>query len=247
LAPVRVLLLADIHANLAAFEAAVAAAEAAGGFDAVWVLGDIVGYGPDPGACISLLRSLDHLAVAGNHDRAATGQIGTEEFNPLAAAAARWTAASLTPDEKAYLASLPATAVAGEFTLVHGSLRDPGWEYLLSAEAAAAQLARQATPYGLVGHSHLQLTFMERPDGLVDGQARSAGERASLVGRRAIANPGGVGQPRDGDPRAPYAILDTDAREIAFVRVEYDIPRTQARMREAGLPAPLIDRLARGR
>jgi diadenosine tetraphosphatase ApaH/serine/threonine PP2A family protein phosphatase len=172
--------------------------------------------------------------------------MGLAEFNPVAAEAVTWTAAHLSDDERAYLNGLPLTAEEEGFTLVHGSLRDPVWEYLLSADAAAAHLDRQRTPYGLVGHSHIPFVFEEargRPlmEPVVDGATIELGPT------RFVANPGGFGQPRDGDPRAAYAVLDTADGSLTFHRVEYDIALTQARMEEAGLPAFLSERLGRGR
>jgi predicted phosphodiesterase len=244
---VRVLVVADVHANLAAFESVLADAERRGPIDSIWALGDLVGYGPDPGECLKLLRSHEHVAVAGNHDRAATGQIGTEDFNAYAAAAARWTASVLTPEDSVYLGALADTAVVDDFTLVHGSLRDPVWEYVLSSDSAAEHLDRQRTPYGLIGHSHLQLSFLEIEEARVRGSLVGNGDFIELDGRRLVANPGGLGQPRDGDPRTCYALLDTGSRRLTFHRIEYDIARTQKKMRLAGLPEYLIERLARGR
>jgi predicted phosphodiesterase len=244
---VRVLVVADVHSNLSALESVFRDAEASEPLDVVWVLGDIVGYGPKPGECISRLREYPHTAVAGNHDRAATGQMGTQDFNPYAAAAAKWTAKTLTEEERTYLAGLPDTALDGDFTLVHGSLRDPVWEYLLSSAAADAHLARQTTRFGLIGHSHLQLAFIEGEDGLARGSLLASGDEVALGDRRVIANPGGLGQPRDGDPRTAYALLDTGAARITFKRIEYDIARTQREMLLAGLPEYLIERLSSGR
>jgi len=239
----RSLVLADIHANLQALQAVLDDAAAAGGFDDVWCLGDIVGYGPQPSECIARLRSLSLNAVSGNHDLAAAGAMGTEAFNPLAAEAALWTAERLSAEEKAWLRELPQVSTVGEFTLTHGSLKDPAWEYLYSSAAAAAHLARQATDYGFVGHTHVPLVFFEASRTLSPG----AGEVLDLSGTRFVANPGGVGQPRDGDPRAAYALVDSEARRIEFRRVAYDIAATQARMRAAGLPEFLWRRLPQGR
>ena len=232
-----------MHSNLEAFEAVLQDARESGGFDVVWSLGDIVGYGPDPGACIQLLLGLPHVAIAGNHDYAATGAIGTEDFNPLAAEAARWTAAQLTLEEQVWLAALSAVQIEGEFTLAHGSLIDPVWDYLMSSEAAYEHLMRQTTPYGLVGHSHVPGVFF---------QTRSGAEAADpidtpLDDQRFVANPGSVGQPRDGDPRAAYSLIDTEARRLVFRRVPYDIAITQAKMRAVGLPQYLLERLSLGR
>ncbi len=235
----RALVVADVHANLAAFEAVL---EHAGRFDLLWSLGDVVGYGPDPGACIALLRRLPNLAISGNHDLAAIGAIGLEEFNPFAAEAARWTAGQLTAAERAWLSGLPQIVVEGEFTLVHGSLRDPAWDYLLAEEEADEHLRRQVTPYCLVGHTHFAAVFFEgRKERLDDGA------RLALDGTLLVANPGSVGQPRDGDPRAAYAIVDTAAQQVEFRRAPYNVAATQAKMRAAGLPPYLTQRLARGR
>ncbi|HLG11934.1 MAG TPA: metallophosphoesterase family protein [Dehalococcoidia bacterium] len=239
----RIAVVADVHSNLEAFEAVLQDARESGGFDVVWSLGDIVGYGPDPGACIQLLLGLPHVAIAGNHDYAATGAIGTEDFNPLAAEAARWTAAQLTLEEQVWLAALSAVQIEGEFTLAHGSLIDPVWDYLMSSEAAYEHLMRQTTPYGLVGHSHVPGVFF---------QTRSGAEAADpidtpLDDQRFVANPGSVGQPRDGDPRAAYSLIDTEARRLVFRRVPYDIAITQAKMRAVGLPQYLLERLSLGR
>ncbi len=238
-----ILIVADVHANLAAFEAVIADATARAGAPlAIWSLGDVVGYGPQPRECIALLRRYPHLSVAGNHDLAATEVLGTQNFNPYAAAAAEWTASVLGDEERRFLRDAPLVVEEGDFTIVHGSLTDPVWDYLLRVQDAGAHLARQQTPYALVGHSHLPLDFY---DG--GGRDVAQGESLPLDGRRFVANPGGLGQPRDGDPRAPYALLDRDAGRLSFHRVAYDIAATQALMREAGLPAPLIDRLSRGR
>ena len=235
----RILVVADVHANLAALQAVLAEA---GEFETLWSLGDVVGYGAEPGACIELLRRYPLVAVAGNHDLAAIGAIGLEEFNPFAAEAARWTATQLSAEEKAWLRELPQVAAEGQFTLVHGSLMDPAWGYLFAASDAEEHLRRQPTPFGLVGHTHVPAVFFESEEAYLHGGASLA-----LAERRFVANPGGVGQPRDGDPRAAYAVLDTEARRIEFRRAAYDIETTQAKIRAAGLPAYLAERLARGR
>ncbi len=260
----RIAIISDVHANLAALEAVLRHAEAQGPIDGLWCLGDSVGYGPQPSQCIARLREAGAELVAGNHDRAATGKMGTEEFNEDAAKAAHWTRGQLTEDDAAYLDALPevtfltpgqdpglkAVASEAEFTLVHGTLRWPIWEYLHSYEAARAHLERQQTPFGLVGHTHLPMLVVEGdeyPQGcemyfLEDGTRLSLSREHKLV-----INPGGVGQPRDGDPRAAYAVYDAESETIALHRVEYDIPTTQKLMEEAGLPRWLIERLAVGR
>ena len=239
----RILVLADIHSNLEAFRAVLTDAQTQGGFQGLWCLGDVVGYGPDPGPCIDLLREVDPVCVAGNHDWAAVGKITTLEFNAYAAAACEWTSQQLTSAQARYLHELSPVVQQESFTLVHGSLRDPIWEYLLSDEAAQATFARCQTPYCLVGHSHIPFTCEEGQGFARVGQGST---RLSLDDSRLIINPGSVGQPRDGDPRASYAVLDTDAGEVTHYRVAYDIPATQEKMRRASLPQPLIERLTQG-
>ena len=245
---VRIAILSDIHSNLPAFEAVLRHAEAAGRVDALWCLGDTVGYGPHPNECIALLRRYEHRAVAGNHDLAACGKMGTEEFNEAAASAAHWTAEQLSVTARAYLHALPLVDCEGDFTLVHGSLRWPEWEYLLSSEQAQVQFELQRTPYSIVGHSHLPFVCREwsseaPPVLLPAGES----QRVELGDDRMILNPGSVGQPRDGDPRASYALYDSDARAIRYHRVEYDIAATQQAMEAARLPRWLIERLSHGR
>lgn len=237
-----VLVVSDIHANLVALEAVL---RDAGEVDAIWCLGDSVGYGPQPN---EVLERLAHAScVLGNHDAAAAGLISVDDFNPYAAEAARWTAARLVYGLASQIKDLPETRVEEEdFTLVHGSLRHPIWEYLVTAESALAHLELQTTPFGLAGHTHLPLRVQETAVGprfalLEDGQV------VELASTRLILNPGSVGQPRDGDPRASYALLDTKAATFTLKRVQYDIAATQALMAGAGLPERLIQRLAVGR
>jgi diadenosine tetraphosphatase ApaH/serine/threonine PP2A family protein phosphatase len=242
----RILIAADIHANLEALEAVLRHAEGSGAVDRLWCPGDIVGYGPDPKACIARVRQYPHLAVAGNHDFAAAGSIGTSDFNAAAAEAAAWTAGQLNYEERRYLEQLPEVAYEGDFTLVHGSLRAPIWEYVLSMPAMEAQFRLMETPFSVIGHSHVAFLAEEGNDGKVWMSTWQDGETVNLPQSRLIINPGGVGQPRDGDPRAAYALYDSDARAITLHRVEYDIAATQAKMRAAGLPASLADRLSYG-
>jgi predicted phosphodiesterase len=243
----RVAIVSDLHANLAAFEAVLAHAERGGRVDALWCLGDIVGYGPHPNECIARLRAYEHRAVAGNHDLAACGRMGTEEFNDAAAAAVAWTSGQLTDPSRAYLEGLPMVVTEGDFTLVHGSLRWPEWEYLLSSEQAQAHLELQKTRYGLVGHSHLPFVCEEVEPGPPRLRPATDGERVELGEQRMILNPGGAGQPRDGDPRAPYALYNSEDCSVTYHRVEYDIEATQRDMETAGLPRWLIERLSNGR
>ena len=243
----RAVVVADVHANLEAFEAVLDDAKTRGKIDTIWSLGDLVGYGPDPEPCVDLLQSYAYEAIVGNHDLAAVGVIGIEDFNPYAAAAATWTSANLSAVAKVWMMSLPQIAVLESgFTLTHGSLVDPVWEYLVLSDNAAEHLARQSTPYGLVGHTHIPHVFY---DARLDAMSTDIADGAELAldDMRFVANPGSAGQPRDGDPRAAYAIVDTDAAVVSFHRVTYDISTTQEKMRAAGLPVFLLDRLARGR
>lgn len=243
---VRYAILADIHANLAAFEAVLAGIEKRGGVSQIWCLGDIVGYGPDPHECIETLRRYEHISVAGNHDFAATGKIDTLNFNPDAAYAAHWTGRQLSQEDIDYLAKLPLTLGQGDFTLAHGSPRDPLYEYLLSENAARKNLTHFKTSFCLVGHSHVPLIVDFGDAGGVSFRPFSARRRIELKGRL-ILNPGSVGQPRDGNPRASYAIYDADLRVVENFRVPYAIELTQKKMAEAGLPEGLIRRLSFGR
>jgi len=242
----RIAIVSDVHSNLAALQAVLRHAEAGGAIDAVWCLGDIVGYGAKPSQTIAALRQWPLTSVAGNHDIAAVRMMGVEDFNPVAAEAALWTAEQLTADEQLFLLDLPLTAVAGDFTLVHGSLREPAWEYLLDAEQAAAQFALQTTPYSLIGHSHLLFWVEERKGGPSFHRADD-GTTLELGDRRLIVNPGSAGQPRDGDPRVSYVLYDEGAATLTWHRVEYDIGATQAAIHAAGLPDVLAERLALGK
>ena len=246
----RALIVSDVHANLTALETVLRDAEGGRPIDSVWSLGDCVGYGPQPTECIARLKGFDASLVAGNHERAATGAIGTEDFNPDAAVAAEWTKARLNTEERAFLDALPEVDLQSNFTLVHGTLRWPIWEYLYSPEAAIGHLALQKTPFGLVGHTHVPMLVVEDLQS-TDGCrlfALADGDSVDLdANQRIVLNPGSVGQPRDGDPRASYAIYDADAMSITLHRVEYAIDATQKLMAEAGLPRWLIERLSTGR
>ena len=242
----RVAVVADIHANLTAFEAVAADW---GEADEIWCLGDLVGYGPEPNECVARLRDLTHVCIPGNHDYAALGKIDVDDFNPAARAAAEWTAKQLTAESRAYLGALQEIERRDPFTLVHGSPASPIWEYLLDTGAASASFEQLETPHALIGHSHVPLMFMAEPGGRVGGQLLHPGGAIDLAGARRILNPGSVGQPRDGDPRASYAIVAGEGDRLSFElrRVPYDVATTQARMRSAGLPSSLAERLAVGR
>jgi len=242
---VRIGVVSDIHSNLAALETVLAAMPPV---DEVWCLGDIVGYGPQPNECVSTLRGLKHLAVAGNHDWAATGRMGVEEFNPYAAAAALWTRDQLAPDTRDYLVGLPLKLTSGEFTLAHGSPRDPLWEYLLGASSAGANFAHFEGPFCLVGHTHVPSVFTRVEDRGVLARRIIGDEDVSLdqPGSRHILNPGSVGQPRDGDPRAAWLLLDVQRWTGEWRRGEYAIDEAAQAIVEAGLPRSLGDRLYLG-
>ncbi len=241
----RTLIISDVHSNIEALTTVIADAEAGGAVGAIWCTGDLVGYGPDPVAVIALLRESKTIAVAGNHDLVACGQMGVEEFNPVAAEAALWTRDQLTPDEQAYLAGLPLVHTEGAFTLVHGSLRHPDWEYLLTPEQALDQFALQTTPHSIVGHSHLSFYVNEsQPPLFLRARDR---DTVALETTRLILNPGSSGQPRDGDPRASYMLYDDAAATVTWHRVAYDIAATQRKILATGLPAWLGERLEKGK
>ena len=242
----RYAIIADVHANLAAFTAVLDHIELLGGVDEMWCLGDIVGYGPDPHQCLELLHQYNHVCVTGNHDLAAIGKIDTSDFNPDATAACHWTAQQLSPEDIQYLESLPLVIQRGDFTLVHGSPREPIWEYLLSLSNAKENFAFFQSQFCLVGHSHVPLVFKYGETGICSFSQFSTSIRLVLSESRLIINPGGVGQPRDGDPRASYAIYDNKARTVRLYRIPYNIAATQARMVEHGLPIRLVARLSYG-
>jgi len=238
----RIAVLSDIHGNLPALEAVLSALEP---FEALWQLGDIVGYGPQPSEVIARLRKESAGGVCGNHDAAALGRIESSWFNEDARSAVQWTATQLEDGTREWLAALPERATDGPFTLVHGSPRDPIWEYVYSAPVARASFLAFSTPYCLVGHTHVPLVFRE-DDGLVETLSPSDGSRLELDERRAILNPGSVGQPRDGDPRACGMLLDTTTMTVEWRRVDYEIATTQERMRTVNLPPRLVERLSQG-
>ncbi len=242
----RYAIIADIHANLAAFTAVLDDIERGGGVAEVWCLGDVVGYGPEPHQCIELLRQYNHLCVAGNHDWAAIGKLDTAYFNTDAAMACHWTAQQLSPEDAEYLDSLPLVIPRGDFTLVHGSPREPIWEYLLSTSSAKENFAYFQSQFCLVGHSHVPLIFEYGEDGACSLKECPDNTTLTLAKNRLIINPGGVGQPRDGDPRASYAIYDSDTRTIRHYRIPYDIESTQVKMMEYRLPMRLVARLSYG-
>ena len=238
----RVAVISDIHANLVALDAVLAAV---GSIDALWQLGDVVGYGPDPNGVVERLATIGARGVAGNHDLAALGGPEIDWFNPDAKAAMEWTRARIDDRTRAWLARLPTTVREGGMTLVHGSPRDPVWEYVTSVPVARANLAVLETPVGLHGHTHLPMAWANR-DGRIDAIAPGPGSTFRLDGQPALLNPGSVGQPRDGDPAASWLEIDTDAGLATWRRVAYDIEAVRTAMLDAGLPGRLADRLRVG-
>jgi len=242
----RYAIVSDIHANLAAFEAVLA--DIGDRVDRIWCLGDLVGYGPDPNECVELAQQRDIICVVGNHDKACLGGLDLVEFNPDARRACRWTGEQLTPENRAFLDGLSEKLTIGDATLVHGSPRAPIWEYITQPEAARENFDAFDTRICLVGHTHVPLAFYLPNESSPICERRWLGGLAPLrldTGRW-ILNPGGVGQPRDGDPAAPYMILDMEAMTLQVCRVPYPVEETQRRMEKAGLPGNLILRLSFG-
>jgi diadenosine tetraphosphatase ApaH/serine/threonine PP2A family protein phosphatase len=239
---VRVALISDVHGNLHALEA-VLKSIGADAPDTIWCLGDLVGYGPQPNPCCSLVAERAELCLIGNHDLGVLGGLDLAEFSHDAAASARWTAEVLSDESRAYLEPLQPQAIRAEVGLYHASPRDPVWEYVLSPGVAFASLEAAGTPLVLVGHSHVALSYEWGQQDLV---VCEGGTQVDFGGQRWLLNPGSVGQPRDGDPRAAYVLLDLDSKQAEFKRVRYDIAKTQAEIREHGLPEALAERLAHG-
>jgi predicted phosphodiesterase len=240
----RVAVVSDIHSNLHALEAVLAAIEAEAP-DELWCLGDVVGYGPRPNECCAAIAGRADVRLAGNHDLVVLGTLDMADFAGEAAAAALWTRGVLDDDARAFLAPLEPQAKRDDIALFHGSGRDPVWEYVLSDDAAWSTFQATPEPLVLVGHSHVPLMISFDGEALEGGLAEEGAE-VGLSGKRWLLNPGSVGQPRQGDPRAAYLLLDLDAQRATFRRAEYDVERTQAEMRDAGLPELLAARLALG-
>jgi predicted phosphodiesterase len=240
----RVAVVSDIHSNLHALEAVLAAIDAEAP-DELWCLGDLVGYGPRPNECCAMIAERADVCLAGNHDLAVRGTIDLAEFHGDAGLAASWTRDVLEAQWQALLQRLEPEGTAHGVALYHGSARDPIWEYVLDDEAALATLELAGSSLVLVGHSHVALRVVQSGDELEGGVAQ-AGTELEVRDVRALLNPGSVGQPRDGNPRAAYLLLDLDAQHASFRRVEYDIERTQREMRDAGLPEMLAGRLELG-
>ena len=253
----RILVLSDIHANLTALDEVLADAQqnewlGRTGFDALWSLGDIVGYGPWPNECIERLQQFQgHVRVAGNHDWAALDRLSVDDFNREARQMVLWTRRQLTPASIDYLTQLPDEPLLhGDFTITHASPRHPVWEYVNSRDIARENRPFFATPYCLVGHTHVPRIYRlagRNGDTTCTAYAPVYEQDITLAGPHSlILNPGSVGQPRDNDPRASYALVDVEQGRWRYRRVRYDVEMTQAAMRRAGLPERLIARLAYG-
>jgi predicted phosphodiesterase len=240
----RVLVISDIHANFTALEAVLNEAQ---DIDTVWCLGDLVGYGPDPSECVTRIAELPNLVcLLGNHDAAVLGQIDDDTFNPDARLAIQWTHDALDPDSLSFLGGLPEKSVFDHVTLTHGSPRQPTWEYILDTRTATVNFEFFQTPYCLVGHTHLPVLYYLPDESRMARLIVPEPLMQLILAPRAILNPGSVGQPRDRDPRASYAIYDIEQNLWEYRRVPYDIASVQKRMESAGLPERHIIRLSAG-
>jgi predicted phosphodiesterase len=242
----RILVISDIHSNLTALEAVLAAA---GKFDRTWCLGDLVGYGPDPNECVTRIRELPNLqCIVGNHDAAVLMQIDANTFNPEARSALLWTRKTITAETRDFLRSLPERVVIEDLgvTLVHGSPRHPVWEYLLDAHTATANFNYFETPWCLVGHTHLPAIYAFQNTNYAASLTVPTANQTIPLPNRAIVNPGSVGQPRDRDPRASFAVFDSENNTWNNQRIAYDIRDVQTRMERFSLPERHIQRLAGG-
>ena len=241
----QVAILSDIHGNRHAFEAVLGDAQSAGA-EEMWCLGDLVGYGAEPDACVELARRHAAICLAGNHDMGVTGEIGLDEFSTGAAIAARWTQETITSANLEFLSALRPVGEESSIGLYHASPRDPVWEYVLSALLAELCLDAQPQRIALIGHSHVPLSFM-RPEGdVASGEPRRDGDAMDIAAGQWLLNPGSVGQPRDGDSRAAWMMLDLDGLRAQWRRVEYDIAGAAAAIRAARLPDSLAERLGYG-
>lgn len=240
----RVAVISDVHGNLQALVAVLEAIDR-DEVDAIWCLGDVVGYGARPNECCAVVAERAEVCLAGNHDLGVLGEVPLDVFSDEAAEAVRWTQSVLEPDARTFLAGLSPSAETEHATLAHASPRDPVWEYVLGLDQARAALEAAAQPLVLIGHSHAALYFANgsetrwglAPEGTI---LRCEHEQ------RCLLNPGSVGQPRDGDPRAAWLLLDVKLGQATFCRVAYDVHRTQAEIREVGLPDDLAERLSEG-
>ncbi|HEX4804665.1 MAG TPA: metallophosphoesterase family protein [Conexibacter sp.] len=241
----RVAVVADVHANRQAFEAVLDAVEAAGA-EELWCLGDLVGYGAEPDACVELARRHAAVCLAGNHDLAACGALPLEQFVRGAELSIGWTAETMDPERLAWLATLQPCKLDEAAGLYHASPRDPVWEYVLSPLQAELCFDAMEHRVACVGHSHMALAYWRMEGSPASGDTCRAGAERDLTEGAWLLNPGSVGQPRDGDPRAAWLLLDTAAWTAAFHRTEYDVAGAAAAIRAARLPDSLAERLSHG-
>jgi predicted phosphodiesterase len=241
----RIALLSDVHGNLPAFEAVLTDIESAGA-EQLWCLGDLVGYGAQPDECVALARERCTLSLAGNHDLVVTGEIPISDFSSSAAAAALWTQEVISEESLSFLRGLAASEPTREPGLFHGSPRDPVWEYVLSSWQADECMDLMEARVGAIGHSHVALWFHRADDGELNGAQAAAGAEQDVSEGKWLLNPGGVGQPRDGDPRAAWLLLDTGDWAATWRRVEYPIEMAARAIEDAGLPGVLAERLYSG-
>jgi predicted phosphodiesterase len=241
----RVAIASDIHGNRQAFEAVIAAAEDAQ-VEELWCLGDLVGYGAEPDACVALAEANCAICLAGNHDLAVVDVLSLADFSRGAALAAEWTRDVISPETRDFLLGLSPSGEAEAVGLYHASPRDPIWEYVLSGLTAELCLDVASQRVSVIGHSHVALSF-HRPEGApASGSTRRADDRLDIGGGEWLLNPGSTGQPRDGDPRAAWMVLDTTAWTAEWRRADYDLAGAQAAIRAARLPDSLAERLQYG-
>jgi diadenosine tetraphosphatase ApaH/serine/threonine PP2A family protein phosphatase len=241
----RIALLSDVHGNLPAFKAVLDDVDAVG-VDEIWCLGDLVGYGAQPDGCVALARDRCDVCLAGNHDLVVTGAIDIADFSESAAAAARWTRDHISEEALDFLKGLASSDPSREIGLYHASPRDPVWEYVLSTWQAGECMKAMEPRVGAIGHSHVALYFFRHENRPVNGAPAPGGTERDISEGDWLLNPGGVGQPRDGDRRAAWLVVDTEAWTAAWRRVEYPIDEAAQAIEAAGLPIVLADRLYAG-
>jgi predicted phosphodiesterase len=241
----RVAIVSDVHGNRQAFEAVLDAIESSDCVE-LWCLGDLVGYGADPDACVTLARANAAICLAGNHDLGVRGTLPLEQFSRGAALAAAWTQETITEPTREYLDQLEPQYLKERIGMYHASPRDPVWEYVLSPLQAELCLDVAQQRASLIGHSHVALSFSRLPGSPATGQTRAADEEVDVADGEWLINPGSVGQPRDGDPRAAWMELDLDGWRVTYRRTEYDIRGAAAAIRSARLPDSLAERLLYG-
>jgi predicted phosphodiesterase len=241
----KVAVISDIHGNRHAFEATLEAIADSSAAE-LWCLGDLVGYGAEPDACVALAREHAAVCLAGNHDLAVTGDIPLDEFSRGASLAAQWTQEVIAPENLAFLRSLTPQGEEGQIGLYHASPRDAVWEYVVSSLLAELCLDAQQQRICLIGHSHVALSFVRREGDLTTGEPQRDGVELDLADGEWLLNPGSVGQPRDGDPRAAWLLLDLDGLTASYHRAAYDVAGAAAAIRAARLPDSLAERLEYG-